>query len=207
MLSFHLKALMQAGLVTQQRDGRSLIYRLALAQLSALLGYFSAHCCHGQPCGPLPAASGQRRTLLKLLDDASLPCRPRHSCPGAARSIPIQYTPLPAMDFQVLNLCTHHSARSVLAECMLKPWAQRLDVGLQAHSVGSVPSGRSQPPLKLHWGYPDLSCAEDGEAGQNRAFELTRQAIGYRMLQLLALPLATLDRAALFAALTEIGSN
>jgi arsenate reductase len=59
--------------------------------------------------------------------------------------------------------------------------------------------------VKVHWGYPDPSNAEGGDEGQRRAFELTRQAIGYRMLQLLALPLETLDRAALQQALRAIG--
>ncbi len=40
-------------------------------------------------------------------------------------------------------------------------------------------------PVQVHWGYPDPSNAEGGDDGQRRAFELTRQAIGYRMLQLL----------------------
>ncbi|MBT9597156.1 MAG: arsenate reductase ArsC [Vitreoscilla sp.] len=62
-------------------------------------------------------------------------------------------------------------------------------------------------PVKVHWGYPDPSNAEGGEEGKRRAFELTRQAIGYRMLQLLALPLKTMDRAALHAALVEIGRS
>ncbi len=62
-------------------------------------------------------------------------------------------------------------------------------------------------PVKVHWGYPDPSNAEGGDEGKRRAFELTRQAIGYRMLQLLALPLETLDRAALQAALVEIGRS
>ena len=62
-------------------------------------------------------------------------------------------------------------------------------------------------PVKVHWGYPDPSNAEGGDEGKRRAFELTRQAIGYRMLQLLALPLETLDRSALQAALTEIGRS
>ena len=66
------------------------------------------------------------------------------------------------------------------------------------------PAGRGAP-VKVHWGYPDPSNAEGGDEGKRRAFELTRQAIGYRMLQLLALPLATLDRAALQAALADIG--
>jgi len=62
-------------------------------------------------------------------------------------------------------------------------------------------------PVKVHWGYPDPSNAEGGDAGKRRAFELMRQAIGYRMLQLLALPLETLDRPALQAALAEIGRS
>lgn len=49
-LSFHLKELMHAGLVTQERDGRNLIYRPSIAQMNALLHYLSAHCCQGEPC-------------------------------------------------------------------------------------------------------------------------------------------------------------
>ncbi len=62
-------------------------------------------------------------------------------------------------------------------------------------------------PVKVHWGYPDPSNAEGGDEGRRRAFELTRQAIGYRMLQLLALPLEALDRSALRAALVAIGRS
>ncbi len=51
-LSFHLKELMHAGLVSQERDGRNLIYRPAIAQMQALLDYLSAHCCHGEACTP-----------------------------------------------------------------------------------------------------------------------------------------------------------
>jgi arsenate reductase len=163
----------------------------------------------------------------------------------------------------VLVLCTHNSARSVLAEGMLNHWATRLGRDVRGHSAGSAPSGRVNPlslaalaqagvdtsgfrskswdeftgseapplsivitvcdsaaaepcpvffggggqPVKVHWGYPDPSNAEGGDAGRRRAFELTRQAIGYRMLQLLALPLDTLDRAALQRALVVISQT
>lgn len=167
------------------------------------------------------------------------------------------------MTLHVLILCTHNSARSVLAEGMLQHWARRLGRDVQAHSAGSAPSGRLNPfaldvlaaagidtagfhskswdaftckgapslgivitvcdsaaaetcpvffgsqgqPVKVHWGYPDPSNAEGGEAGKRQAFELTRQALGYRMLQLLALPLETMDRAALHDALLDIGRH
>lgn len=164
------------------------------------------------------------------------------------------------MTTNVLILCTHNSARSVLSEGMLNHLATKLGKDVKAHSAGSAPSGRLNPfalealnnagietaayrskswdefttpeapplsivitvcdsaaaeacpvffggngqPVKVHWGYPDPSNAEGGEEGKRRAFELTRQAIGYKMLQLLALPLDTLDQASLKAALEEI---
>ncbi|MBA3591837.1 helix-turn-helix domain-containing protein [Methylibium sp.] len=49
-LSFHLKELTHAGLISQERDGRHLIYRAAFGRMNALLGYLTAHCCEGQPC-------------------------------------------------------------------------------------------------------------------------------------------------------------
>ena len=67
--------------------------------------------------------------------------------------------------------------------------------------------GSGKQPVKVHWGYPDPSNAEGGDAGKRRAFELTRQAIGYRMLQLLALPLDSMDSQALQASLTAIGNS
>jgi len=67
--------------------------------------------------------------------------------------------------------------------------------------------GTGGQPVKVHWGYPDPSNAEGGEDGKRRAFELTRQAIGYRMLQLLDLPLEAMDRKDLQAALVEIGKS
>ena len=49
-LSFHLKELLNASLVTQERDGRRLIYRAELVQMNALLAYLTEHCCEGESC-------------------------------------------------------------------------------------------------------------------------------------------------------------
>ena len=50
-LSFHLKELTHAALVTQERDGRHLIYRPAIEQMNELLAYLTAHCCQGSETG------------------------------------------------------------------------------------------------------------------------------------------------------------
>ena len=53
----------------------------------------------------------------------------------------------------------------------------------------------------------DPSLAAGDEDAKRRAFELTRQALGYRFLQLLALPLERLSPAALAAAATAINHS
>lgn len=167
------------------------------------------------------------------------------------------------MTTNVLILCTHNSARSVLSEGMLNHWAKKLGKDVHAFSAGSAPSGRLNPfalealtnadidvssyrskswdefttpespplsivitvcdsaaaeqcpvffggngqPVKVHWGYPDPSNAEGGDEGKRRAFELTRQAIGYRMLQLLQLPIETMGQQELLAELNAISAT
>ena len=54
-LSFHLKELAHAGLLSQQREGRNLFYRPALDRMNDLLSYLTAHCCLGAACDVTPA--------------------------------------------------------------------------------------------------------------------------------------------------------
>ena len=164
------------------------------------------------------------------------------------------------MTTNVLILCTHNSARSVLSEGMLNHLAKKSGKDVRAFSAGSAPNGRLNPfalealtnvdvdvssyrskswdefvgddkpvmrivitvcdsaaketcpywpgsPVKVHWGYPDPSNALGGDEGKRVAFELTRQAISYRMLQLLALPLDSMSDAELQQALTAISKS
>ncbi|WP_394061485.1 ArsR/SmtB family transcription factor [Alcaligenes sp. WGS1538] len=49
-LSFHLKELVNAGLVTQERISRNLIYRADFGQMNGVLGYLTENCCAGAGC-------------------------------------------------------------------------------------------------------------------------------------------------------------
>jgi len=49
-LSFHLKELAHAELVTVEQQGRNLIYRADFARMNGLLGYLTEHCCQGESC-------------------------------------------------------------------------------------------------------------------------------------------------------------
>jgi DNA-binding transcriptional ArsR family regulator len=56
-LSFHLKELAHADLVSAEPQGRHLIYRAQFDRMNALLGYLTEHCCAGQAC-ELPVDAG-----------------------------------------------------------------------------------------------------------------------------------------------------
>lgn len=49
-MSFHLKELLNAGLVSQERNGRNLIYRADFAQMNGVLAYLTENCCQGELC-------------------------------------------------------------------------------------------------------------------------------------------------------------
>lgn len=56
-LSFHLKSLLHAGLVTVEQEGRFQRYRPNIALVADLVAYLTAECCGGRPeaCTNLPA--------------------------------------------------------------------------------------------------------------------------------------------------------
>lgn len=63
-LSFHLAQLRSAGLITQERQHRSLIYRANYPAMNGLLEYLTENCCAGADCSAAaaPAPAAQRKT-------------------------------------------------------------------------------------------------------------------------------------------------
>lgn len=110
-LSFHLAALEQAQLIQSTRRGRHLIYAVRFFGLRTLFSYLTETCCGGRPelCGD----------LARLLPDD-----------------PPEEEPMTAA-FNVLFLCSHNSARSLMAQAVL----DKVGKGkFNAYSAGSHPA-------------------------------------------------------------------
>jgi arsenate reductase len=228
-LSTYVGALMQAGLVSQERVGTSLRYAIDMDAARDTIDYLLHDCCRGRPdlCAP--------RGLSTSSADTSLTDR----------------------KYNVLFICTGNSARSIFAETILRdlagdrlvaysagtkprsklnPFALQVlehkghDIsGLRAKNISEFqksdapdfdfvftvcdqaanedcPSWQGQP-ISAHWGLPDPAKVDGSDAERSLAFHQTYEALRHRMIGFTSLPIASLDRISLQKAVDEIGQT
>ena len=229
-MSANLSVLLNAGLVSNHREGRAIRYVAQIDRMAGLLDYLTQDCCGG------------RRDLCE-------PLFSRLSQPNAAK--------MPEKPYNVLFLCTGNSAPSILAEAILRREAPGKFIG---YSAGAQPAGAPHPytldlltslnhdtsklrskswdefappdapqmdfvftvcdqaasepcpvwpgqPMSAHWGVPDPVKFEGSDPEKRLAFADTYRMLQNRISIFVNLPMDTLDRFALQKNLEEIGQN
>ena len=64
-LSFHLKEMCHAGLISSRQEGRFVIYSANFAAMNDLIAYLTENCCGGNPCGPADTRSCAPKKRVK----------------------------------------------------------------------------------------------------------------------------------------------
>ena len=223
-LSFHLKELAHAGMVTSRQEGRFVIYEANFSQAAALVAFLSDNCCGGQACelnctpGAGPGAAKVFNVLVlctgnsarSILAEALINClgQGRLQAYSAGSQPTGKVNPFAIDKLRAIGYPTD-GLRSKSWDEFAAPGAPQMDCVI---TVCDNAAGEACPlwpgqPATAHWGFADPAAVQGSDEDKRRAFDVAFERIRERVLRFVHLPFGALDAAALQRAIRDMGQS
>jgi len=209
-LSFHLRNLVEAGLIGAAQEGRFVRYTANIAAMRVLMDFLSAECCEGNPaqCGVaaphFSGAGNQEMNVLilctgnsarSILGEALLNAmgEGRFRAYSAGSHPAGKVSPLALEVLQMQGVSTD-GLESKSWDRFVTPDAPKIDLVITVCDKAGAEICPIWPgvPLSTHWGLPDPAAVEGTHEARLAAFVSTAQALRKRFSLLMRLPEATL---------------
>jgi protein-tyrosine-phosphatase/DNA-binding transcriptional ArsR family regulator len=223
-LSHHLSDLEAAGLITSERQGRSIRYAASISAASSLITYLFADCGRGRPeLSPLPPTTSDKimaqktfnvlficsgnsarsifaEALMRDLGDGRFNAYSAGTRPGSALN-PFALDVLARNGHAVETLRSKHLSEFQTDDA---PTMDFVFTVCDAAAAEECPPWPGQP-ISGHWGLPDPVKATGTDAEKGLVFAQTYAALRRRIMAFAALPFDQLDRIALQKQVDHIG--
>ncbi len=182
-LSFHLRDLTHAGLLSVEQEGRFQRYRVVIDLMQALLRHLSEHCCGGQPqqCWPgFGSPSSRIASMQVLFLCTGNSCRSilaeavfNHLAPPGWHAMSAGSHPLGQVHPRALALLEREGIAT--AGLHSKSWDELpppdLLVTVCARAAGEACPVYLGQALRVHWGVEDPAQVEGDTAQIEAAFQ------------------------------------
>jgi protein-tyrosine-phosphatase/DNA-binding transcriptional ArsR family regulator len=223
-LSKHLDLLVQGGLATRERLGRSILYGLNIAGAGELVAYLVGDCCRARPDIAFPFPAGETipmpdRTFTVLFVCTGNSARSifaeaimNRDGNGRFRAYSSGTAAYSELNPRAIDLLQRHGyptagMYSKNVSAFQGPDAPKFDFVFTVCDRSANEECPPWPgqPISAHWGVPDPVKVEGTDAEKAHAFNEAFRMLRQRIHSFMALPIGSLDRISLQRQVDAIG--
>lgn len=225
-LSFHLKELSHAGLLSSRQESRFVIYSANFSTMNAVLGYLAENCCEGLSCVPACDVTERVNSMNEKIYNVLVLCTG-----NSARSIMAEalINTIGKGKFRAYSAGSHpagavnpfaieqaRQAGYTADDLRSKGWdefagpnAPHMDFVITVcdNAAGEVCPVWPGHPVTAHWGFEDPAKVEGSDEEKRHAFAKVGRQISTRVQLFCALPIDRLDRTAIKREVDQIGQE
>ena len=217
-LSFHLKEMAHADLVTSRQESRFVIYSANFKTMTGLVHFLTENCCGGTPCAPVGSTAGTLNVLFlctgnsarSIMAEALVTILGKGRFKGFSAGSKPGGKVNPFAIEQIKNFDPAYPTsemRSKSWDEFARPDAPHMDFIITVCDNAAAETCPYWPghPATAHWGFEDPAAVKGSDEAKRAAFKQVFNEIMNRMRAFVTLPIASMDDNAIRQATQKIG--